>query len=389
MKLKCTHCGTIYDINPEKVPAEGGYVTCRQCRTRFFLKKGSHSVTATPVRESAKARGLKGRVPLWAGGIVAILVLGVVGYFLLQSFETNNRRRVTNLFLEAIKNKQLTEENAWDPREEYVVNLRALITRNENGLPKRDVFFPLNLVGYKYQREEVIPKGFVRLSPDGDAEASSRAEPPRRRSSTVMGVNGFYIQSKTEGRLFVIKGIVTNNFSGPRSPIPITGTLKDDHGRVLQEKTVYAGITLTEDQIKAKPLSEMDRTLVDKVHLGDVGPGQTVPFTVVFGNPPGDMSSYTAEEAVGTNAQPDKKKKRPRDKRFESLIKQVRAENPKQLKIDEENRVITFYDDSPLFYKLYYVLKMTDREGKILKKDGWVTVKEKDGYIEIDEFKWR
>ena len=388
MKVKCTRCGTVYNINPEKIPEKGGYVTCRKCQTRFFLQKGSHSVTATDVRNSVKSSGLKKRVPLLAGGVVALLVLSVVGYFLLQFFEMNNRRRVTNLFLEAIKNKELTEENAWDPREDYVVNLRALITRNENGLPKREIFFPINLVGYKFQREEVIPKGFVRLSPDGDAESSSPVEQSRRSASTVRGVNGFYVQSNTEGRLFVIKGIVTNNFSGPRSPIPVTVTLKDNHGRVLQEKTVYAGITLTEDQIKGKTLSEMDRALVDKTHLGDVGPGQMVPFTVVFGNPPGDMSSYTAEEA-GPVVAPDKKKKRPKDKAFESLVKQVRAGNPKQLKIDEENRVITFYDDSPLLYKLYYLLKMTDREGKTLKKDGWVSIKEKDGYIEIDEFQWK
>ena len=294
---------------------------------------------------------------------------------------------MTNLFLEAIKNKELTEDNAWNPREEYVVNFRALLTRNENGLPKRDIFFPINLMGYKFQREEVIPKGFVRLSPDGDAELSSRVERPRRRASTVKGVSGFYVQSKTEGRLFVIKGMVTNNFSGPRSPIPITGTLIDNHGAVLREKTVYAGITFTEEQIKDNPLREMDRALGNKARLGEVNPGQTIPFTVIFGNLPDDMSSYTAEEA-GPAVEPNKKKKRPKDKMFESLIKQVKAENPKQLKIDEENRVISFYDDTPHLYKLYYLLKMTDRQGNILKKNGWVTVKEKEGYIEIDEFKW-
>ena len=387
MKVRCTHCGTIYNIDPEKIPEKGVYVTCCKCQTRFFLKKGPHSITAPHVHESVKSSGLKKRVPLLAGGFVALLMLGVIGYFLLPSFKTNHRQRVTNLFLEAIKKKELTEDNAWDPREEYVVNLMALIKRNENGLPKRDIFFPLNLIGYKFQREEVIPKGFVRLSPDGDAEASSPVERPRRKTSTVTGVNGFYIQSKTEGRLFVIKGLLTNNFSGPSSPIPITGTLKNNHGAVLQEKTVYAGITLTNDQIKDKPLSEMDRALVNKAHLGDVGPGQTVPFVVIFGNPPGEMSSYSAEE-TSPNIGPNGGKKRTEDKIFESLKKQVRAENPKQLKIDEENRVITFYDDTPLLYKLYYLLKMTNREGKVLKKDGWVTIKEKDGYIEIDEFKW-
>jgi hypothetical protein len=117
-------------------------------------------------------------------------------------------------------------------------------------------------------------KAFVRLSPDGDAETNPRVDRSARRGSTVTGVNGFYIQSSTEGRLFVIKGMVTNKFSGPRSPIPITGTLKDDHGRVLQEKTVYAGITLTEDQIKDKSLLEMDRALVNNTYLGDVGPGR-------------------------------------------------------------------------------------------------------------------
>jgi predicted Zn finger-like uncharacterized protein len=387
MKYRCTNCGAVFDINPAKIPDEGGYATCGKCRVRFFLKKDSGLENATEVRESVKSRGLKRRVPIMAAGLVALLVLCGVGYYLFQSSESNNRRQIGNNFLEALKTKELTEDNAWDALEKYVIDFNSLIRKDENGLPKQNIFFPIGLLDYKFKSEEVISKGFVRLAPDEKRTARSRVRENGGGASSLEGIKGSFIQSNSEGRLFVIKGLVTNKLPIARKSIPIMATLKNQHGIVLRKKTVYAGITFADDKIKERSLSGIDKVLSSEPQEREISPGQAVPFIVLFGSLPSDMSEYTVD-AVSPYAEPGTKVVKTADKTFEALKKEIRAQNPKDLKIDEKNRVITYYDDEPLRYKLHYLLTLTSRQGKDIKRNGYVTLNIGWDYYEIIEFKW-
>ncbi len=387
MKYRCTNCGAVYDINPAKIPDEGGYATCGKCRVRFFLKKESGLENAAEVRESVKSKGLKRRVPILAAGLVSLLVLCGVGYYLFQSSESYNRRRIANNFLEALKTKELTEDNAWDALEKYVIDFNSLIRKDENGLPKQNIFFPIGLIDYKFKSEEAISKGFVRLAPDEKKTARSRVRENGGGASSLEGIKGSFIQSNSEGRLFVIKGLVSNKLPVARKSIPIMATLKNQHGIVLRKKTVYAGITFAEDKIKERSLSGIDKVLSSEPQEREISPGQAVPFIVVFGSLPSDMSEYTVD-AVSPYVEPGTKVVKTADKTFEALKKEIRAQNPKHLKIDEKNRVITYYDDEPLRYKLHYLLTLTSRQGKVLKRNGYVTINKGWEYIEIVEFKW-
>jgi predicted Zn finger-like uncharacterized protein len=387
MKYRCTNCGAVFDINPAKIPDEGGYATCGKCRVRFFLKKDSGLENATEVRESVKSRGLKRRVPIMAAGLVALLVLCGVGYYLFQSSESNNRRQIGNNFLEALKTKELTEDNAWDALEKYVIDFNSLIRKDENGLPKQNIFFPIGLLDYKFKSEEVISKGFVRLAPDEKRTARSRVRENGGGASSLEGIKGSFIQSNSEGRLFVIKGLVTNKLPIARKSIPIMATLKNQHGIVLRKKTVYAGITFADDKIKERSLSGIDKVLSSEPQEREISPGQAVPFIVLFGSLPSDMSEYTVD-AVSPYAEPGTKVVKTADKTFKALKKEIRAQNPKDLKIDEKNRVITYYDDEPLRYKLHYLLTLTSRQGKTIKRNGYVTLNIGWDYYEIIEFKW-
>ncbi len=387
MKYRCTNCGAVYDINPAKIPDEGGYATCGKCRVRFFLKKDSVLENAAEVRESVKSRGLKRRVPILAAGLAALLVLCGVGYYLFQSSESYNRRRIANNFLEALKTKELTEDNAWDALEKYVIDFNSLIRKDENGLPKQNIFFPIGLIDYKFKSEEVISKGFVRLAPDEKRTARSRVRENGGGASSLEGIKGSFIQSNSEGRLFVIKGLVTNKLPVARKSIPIMATLKNQHGIVLRKKTVYAGITFAEDKIKERSLSGIDKVLSSEPQEREISPGQAVPFIVIFGSLPSDMSEYTVD-AVSPFVEPGTKVGKTADKTFEALKKEIRAQNPKHLKIDEKNRVITYYDDEPLRYKLHYLLTLTSRQGKTIKRNGYVTLNIGWEYYEIIEFKW-
>jgi DNA-directed RNA polymerase subunit RPC12/RpoP len=387
MKYRCTNCGAVFDINPASIPDKGAYATCGKCKVRFFLKKESGLEPTDGVRKSVKLRGLKKRVPLLATGLVALLVLCGVGYYLFQSSELYNRRRIANNFLEALKTKALTEDNAWDVLEKYVIDFNSLIRKDENGLPKQNIFFPIGLIDYKFKSEEVISKGFVRLAPDEKKTARPRVRETWGGASSFEGINGIFIQSNSEGKLFVIKGLVTNKLPEARKSIPIMATLKNQHGVVLRKKTVYAGITFTEEKIKEKSLNEIDKVLHNEPHERDINPGQAVPFILIFGNLPRDMSEYTVD-AISPFAEPEEKAVRTAGKTFKALKKEIGAKNPKHLKIDEKNRVITYYDDEPLRYKLHYLLTLTSRQGKTLKRNGYVTLNIGWEYYEIIEFKW-
>ena len=387
MKYRCTNCGAVFDINPASIPDKGAYATCGKCKVRFFLKKESGLEPTAGVRRSVNLRGLKKRVPLLATGLVSLLLLCGVGYYLFQSSESYNRRQIANNFLEALKTKALTEDNAWDNLEKYGIDFNSLIRKDENGLPKQNIFFPIGLIDYKYKSEEVISRGFVRLTPDEKKKARSRVREAGGGASTFEGINGIFIQSNSEGRLFVIKGLVTNKLPVARKSIPIMAALKNPQVVVRRKKTVYAGITFTEDKIKDKSLSEMDKALSNEPHERDIKPGQAVPFIVIFGSLPSDMSEYTVD-ALSPFAEPKEKNIKPADKTFEALKKEIRAKNPKQLKIDEKNRVITYYDDEPLRYKLHYLLTLTSRQGKTLKRNGYVTLNIGWEYYGIIEFKW-
>jgi DNA-directed RNA polymerase subunit RPC12/RpoP len=387
MKYKCTNCGAVYDIHPEKIPNEGGYATCRKCRVRFFLKKDFGPDTTAGAPEPVKSKRLKRRVPILASGLVALLLLCGVGYYLFQSSESYNRRRIANNFLEGLKTKALTEDNAWDVLEKYAIDFNSLIRKDENGLPKQDIYFPIGLMDYKFKSEEVISKGLVRIAPDEKKKARSSARETGGGATSLEGINAVFIQSNSEGRLFVIKGLVTNRLPVARKSMPIIATLKNQNGIVLRKKTVYAGMSFAEEKIIDKSLSEMDKVLSNEPHERDINPGQSVPFIVIFGSLPNDMSEYTVD-AVSPLAEPDAENIRNKGKTFEALKKEIRARKPKRLKIDEKNRVITYYDDEPLRYKLHYLLTLTSRQGKTLKRNGYVTLNVGWEVYEIIEFNW-
>jgi len=388
MKIKCTNCGAVYDINSASIPAKGRYAKCGNCQTRFLVKGKSGSKTAVAPRQSVKRNGLKKLVPMLAVGLIALLViLGVANYFLQHSAESRERRRIANNFLEALKTKKLTEANAWDLLEKYSIKFSALKSRDDNGIPQKDIFFPIKLIDYKFESEETIPRGFVRHESKVKPPPRPRLEEAGRRASTLEGVNGFFVQSNSEGMLFVIKGLVTNNLPDARQSIPIIGNLQSQTGTILRKKTVYAGVSFTENEIKVKSLRDMDKLLVHEPRNREVGPGQTVPFTVIFGSLPKDLSLYDVE-AANPFLEFEKETALPPDKDFEALKKQIRKKNPKNLKIDDKNRVITYYDDEPAWYKLNYRLKLTGHQGKTLKKNGYVILGKGWDYYQIAEFKW-
>ncbi len=136
------------------------------------------------------------------------------------------------------------------------------------------------------------------LSTRGSVEKQEIADIGVRRLS-FNEVNGSFIQSGKTGELFIIKGMVTNDYPGSRNFILIKGSILDDTGQTIMKKLVYAGNTFTEEKIMEMPLEEINTGLKNRFGKGrmnfNIKPGDTIPFMIIFENLPENLSEFTVE----------------------------------------------------------------------------------------------
>lgn len=112
-------------------------------------------------------------------------------------------------------------------------------------------------------------------------------------------VSGSFVESKEAGQLFIIKGMITNNYPRTRSHIFIKGSLLDDQGKVVKRKTSYAGNAFTEKELQEMSMAQIDEAMKNKSGKGDmnvdVQPGSSIPIMIVFESLPENLSEFTVE----------------------------------------------------------------------------------------------
>jgi len=145
------------------------------------------------------------------------------------------------------------------------------------------------------------------LAPDLLPDSLSFLKPAKEQPIPDQGVSrlsfqevtGFFIRSDTAGQLFVVKGMVTNNYPMGRRFINIKGSLLDDKGQVIKTKLIYAGNTFSEEQLKELPLKELGKGLRNRMGQGkmnfNIKPGGIIPFMIIFENLPENLSEFTVE----------------------------------------------------------------------------------------------
>jgi hypothetical protein len=111
----------------------------------------------------------------------------------------------------------------------------------------------------------------------------------------------FVSRGKGEAPVFVIEGRVTNNHSESCHSIKVKGILFDERGRQAAEKTAYCGNLLKREEIQSYPPDRIEKTLQNVYGSGlsnfDVAPGGSLPFMLVFFDPPEKVSEFSVEIA--------------------------------------------------------------------------------------------
>jgi len=97
-------------------------------------------------------------------------------------------------------------------------------------------------------------------------------------------LEGFFVDSSTAGRLFVVKGSVSNNYPGKRSFIRLKTNILDSAGKIAKSKIVYAGNPISNRDLQTLSMEEVNKRLMN-----------TIPFMFVLENLPEDVSEFTVE----------------------------------------------------------------------------------------------
>jgi len=108
-----------------------------------------------------------------------------------------------------------------------------------------------------------------------------------------------FVTNRQAGQMFVIRGQAVNDYPDTRSAIAVKGILYDKAGKALLQQTVFCGNSLDTSDLRNLPFAKIEESMNnqfgDSLSNLNVGPGKSIPFTIVFKNLPSDMSEFTVE----------------------------------------------------------------------------------------------
>lgn len=108
-------------------------------------------------------------------------------------------------------------------------------------------------------------------------------------------VNSGILGNTSAGVVIIVEGLLQNNYDEPRKAIKIVGRLYNENYELEQEKIVYAGNLLTEEELVSLNPMEIENRLFTNGRDAMAPAKGSIPFMLVFSNIPEPISSYNYE----------------------------------------------------------------------------------------------
>lgn len=121
-------------------------------------------------------------------------------------------------------------------------------------------------------------------------------------------IKGEFVDNRTAGRVFMIKGKIKNDYPEMRSFIQVKGVLYNKNGKVARNETAYCGNVLSATELQTLGIEAVKRRLGNR--FGDnksnfrVSRGKVLPFMLVFFDIPQDLGEFSVE-VVGSRTGSD------------------------------------------------------------------------------------
>lgn len=132
------------------------------------------------------------------------------------------------------------------------------------------------------------------------APAVDKAGAPAELDKIILqDVRQYFVKNDKIGRLLVVDGVVVNKDTVVRRNIHVEAALIGKDRKTIDTRLQKAGVRLSNTQLEVMTEAEMLAALSNEKEIAltnaSVQPQGTVPFTVVFFNPPKEVSEYAVK----------------------------------------------------------------------------------------------
>lgn len=114
-----------------------------------------------------------------------------------------------------------------------------------------------------------------------------------QKTMDIIGLQGYYINNTSIGRLFVIEGKLVSNLNAPKNITGIHGMIFDKMGKTIKDTWVAPGRIVSRDELKVISSADLEKRFKDR--NGAVPPKGTVPFVIVFQGVSGEPAEFSVD----------------------------------------------------------------------------------------------
>jgi hypothetical protein len=147
--------------------------------------------------------------------------------------------------------------------------------------------------------QELLRKFFPPSGSGNTARAVSTASALEKPAYEIRDMKSSYAKTFIGGYLFVIQGTVANVGKGPSRGIRVQATLLDKDNQALVNNTVFAANLADNTMLRHANRAIIERFLGGRYGEGnvnrDIPAGKSLPFMVVFFDPPGQIEYFTVK----------------------------------------------------------------------------------------------
>lgn len=112
-------------------------------------------------------------------------------------------------------------------------------------------------------------------------------------------IAGEFVESKSAGRLFVVKGKIRSNYPATRNFIRLKGVIYLKDGKIAQDRIVYCGNVLSDTDLQILDRQTINKRLGNRFGQNKVNfrvpNGKVLPFMVVFFGLPEELGEFSVE----------------------------------------------------------------------------------------------
>jgi predicted Zn finger-like uncharacterized protein len=138
-------------------------------------------------------------------------------------------------------------------------------------------------------------------------------DPEGNQKISLLNIKKFFKDNQKIGRFFIIEGEIKNGYRDTRQMIKIRGSLRTAENKVAVSREVYAGWTLTSEELETLSLDEI--TKLASTHPERFTPnvrvpsGKTLPFMILFPPLPPGSTQVSIEVIHSQPSQPSTNQK--------------------------------------------------------------------------------